>query len=314
MIEAKKGKVNLYVQHTKLAGDAAVCICFNMNINGCCLNRLVNGWSCDGYPSGSEEACVAYALYLNVNNLLCGDPVAMKASKVGSVKCGAHNSHFFISWKVKGTVSAVRKSLGIALKGLVPGKLYSAYSHCIRSIGGKVNRAAYNWAAQEILSAINSGVHCGVVGSVKVDKSKVDKMVDVVAKKLNPGKVATPKTKPSEHKSCDHTGAEIKVSGWAAYVVKDYIMSKARGVVPLICNKSLIVPIKESSWNALSDKLKKQAADHVKARYAKVGPELGKVMAYLAIANGAVSCADVKALLRGNITAAQVTSAIKGAL
>jgi hypothetical protein len=316
MIEAKKGNVNIYIQSTKLAGDVAVCICFDMNINSCCLNRLNCGWSyCDCNPSGIEEACVVYATYLNVNNLLCGDPVAMKSTKVGSTRCGSHNGHFFISWKVKGTVSAVRKSLGIALKGLVPSKLYSTYTHCARSVGCKVDRATFNWAADEVLKAIKSGVQCGVVGNIKADKEKVEKIVQIISKKLNPGTSATPKTKPSGHTQCDHKNVvDVKVSGWAAYVVKDYIMSKAKGVVPLICNKSLMIMMKQNSWDSLSSKLKIQSSDHIKARYGKVGPELGNVMAYLAISSGSVSCVDVKPLLQGIITAAQVTSVVKEAL
>jgi hypothetical protein len=321
MIEAKKGKVSLYVHNTKMVGDVAVCLCIDLSANGCCLNRLQCGWNCDSHPSDEEVTCVAYSMWLNVNNLLCGDPLAVKASKVGSTKCGAHNGRFFISWKTKGTLSGARKSVGLALKGLTPGKLYSTYSQVVRSIGSTPNRANFNWAAQEVLSAINKGVCVGVVGRINLGKTlalqkeKLEAMVNVVAKKLNPGDVKTPKIKPDVHSACDHTGSSIvKVSGWAAYVVKDYIMAKERGLVPLVCNKMLIIPAKESSWKSKSDKLKKNASSYVMARYAKVGSELGSVMAYLAMANGIVSCHDVKPLLRGAMTAAQVTAVIKDAL
>jgi hypothetical protein len=322
MIESKSKNVSIFVTRTKIAGDVAVCVSINLKVNGCCLNKLKSGWCCNSHPAGEEVACTAYSTYLNVNNLLCGDPVAMKSTKVGSTKCGAHNGNFFISWKVKGTLSAVRKSIGIALKGLVPGKLYSTYTQVMRGIGSTPKRETFNWAAQEVLSSIKAGVHCGVVGNINLGKTtpeqkkKVDSLIETASKKLSPGDVKLPKKKPEGTDSCTHGNnvTTIKVNGWAAYVVKDYIMSKARGVAPLICDKEIIIPVKESSWKSMSEKLNKSASDHVKARYAKVGNELGPVMSYLAIASGSVSCVDIKPLLRGPITAAQVTSAIKSVL
>lgn len=337
MIEAKKKNVSIFIQPTKLTGDVAVCLSMNLKVNGCCINKLYSGLSCKSHPSGLELSNVAYAMYLNVNHLLCGDPLAMKSSKVGNTVCGSHNGMFFISWKVKGTISAVRKSLGIALKGLTPGKLYSSYQQINRSlnltpkyeevdgeieevVGSAPNREEFNWAAQEIISSIkNNGVCCGVVGNINLGKTasehgkKVDEMLDVLVKKLNPGEVSGKKTKPQDGKSCNHDEAVIKVSGWSAYLLKDYIMAKARGVVPVICDKEIIVPVKKSSWDSLSSKLKAAASDYVKLRYSKVGKELGNVMAYLAISNGSVSCVDVKSLLKG-VTTEQVTSAIKSAL
>lgn len=315
MIEAKKKNINVYVQTTKLVADTAVCVSFSMNIDGCCLNRLDGCMPCNSNPVGIEQACVVYSIYLKVKNLLCGDPVAVKNSKVSSVCCGAHNGQFFITWSTKGTVSAVRKSLGIALKGLVPGKLYTTYRYCMRGIDGKPNRETFNYAANEVLMAINKDLHCGVVGNMKADKAKVEKMVDVVSKKINPGDVATPRTKPSGHTPCEHENyTSIKVSGWATHVVKDYVMSKVIGLNPLICNKALMLPMKESDWKGRSLKLKKESSDFVKARYAKLGDDLSVVIAYMAITNGSVSCCDVKALLKSNITSAQVASTIKDSL
>ena len=132
------------------------------------MNRLNGSWYCDCLPSGAEEACAFYALYLNVRKALCGDPSAMKASKIADVSCGASNGHAFMSWQVKGTGSAVRKSLGIAVRALKPGSVYSAYQHCIRQIGGKPNRDNFNWAANEVLSAAKRGVMCGVIGKIKL--------------------------------------------------------------------------------------------------------------------------------------------------
>jgi len=321
MHEAKKGKVSLYVHRTKLAGDVACCIDIDLKVNGCCLNRLQSGWGCNSHLTGEEVACVAYSMWLRVNNLLCGDPVAVKASKVGSTKCGAHNGRFFISWKTKGNVSAARKSLGLALKGLTPGKLYSTYAEVERSLGSTPNRGNFNWAAQEVLSAVNSGVNCVVVGNINLGKTeadqkkKVEGMVAIIAKKLAPGDVKTPKSKPDGGEACKHDAASsVKVTGWAAYLVKDYIMAKVPGVVPVVCDREVLVPVKESSWKSKSAKLKKGADVYVKARYAKVKADLGPIMAYLALANGAVSGHDVKPLLRGETTSAQVLAAIKGAL
>lgn len=187
MIESKKGNISLFLQRTPLVADVAVCMSFAAKCSGCTLNKLISG-GCGGcatlappdkkcpepvlcFPEGSEESCLCYALYLVVKSALCGDPLATAKSKVGSAYCGFNNGSFFICWRVKGTGSAVRKSLGIALKSLNPAKYYSVYDHCMKSLGKKSDRSHFTYVANALVKNIKDEISCGVVGNIKTQPS-----------------------------------------------------------------------------------------------------------------------------------------------
>lgn len=187
LIEAKKQNISLFIKRTPLVGDVAVSISFNAKLNGCTLASLKSGVSCSCtttiktkdkkgneveenvscFPAGSEETCLCYAQYLVIQNALCGDPLATARTKVGSVDCGLNNGKFFICWRVKGTGSAVRKSLNFAIKSLNPAKYFSVYDYCVKSLGRKSNRDHFNYVADLLVSSIKSELCCGVVGNIK---------------------------------------------------------------------------------------------------------------------------------------------------
>ena len=326
MLEAKKSNLSIFVERTSLVGDVAVCVSFKAKLNSCCLNKLKGSCSCSCFPSGSEEACLCHALYLVVKNMLCGDPLATARSKVGNVECGAHNGYFFMSWKVKGTGSAVRKSLGMALKCLSPGKLYSVYSHCVKEVGGSSNRDAFNYVADELTKSIKDSVHCCVVGNIrlyKVDPNTkkevkaldLDDMLDVLHKKLNPSSAKGKKETPKDHTPCDHSDmTEVKVSGWQAFVVKDYISAKVRGLIPLMCDKYIILPLKESRWDTFSKKIKDYVKDYVHQKHAKLKDELPAIMGYMALASASISGYDVQQMIKSKVTTADVERALNSNL
>jgi len=313
MLETKQNNVSLYAQRASLVSDTAVCMGFQADINSCALNRLLSHWCCSNITS-CEETCVAYAVYLNVANLLCGDPVAIKNSKVSSIKCGAHNGRFFITWKTKGNISSVRKSLGLAFKALVPGKVYSTYINLMRVFGQKSNREVFNWASQQLINSINTGLFIGIIGNIKADQEHLKTLLEVAIKKLNVGQ-SKKLSKPASimtSTSCNHDDVvEISVLGWKAHLLKDYILSKAKGLTPVVCDKSIIIPINKTLWDTLKKKLKNAVEDHIKNRYSKTGGELGNLIAYLALSHGTVSCSDVKTLLKSSVTAAQLIDALK---
>jgi hypothetical protein len=326
MLEGKKGNLHLFVERTPLVGDVAVCISVKAKINSCCLNKLKGSCSCNCFPQGSEEACLCYSLYLVVKNALCGDPLATAKSKVGDVECGAHNGQFFMTWKVKGTGSAVRKSLGMALKCLAPGKIYSVYSHCVKEVGGSANRSCFNYVADELTKSIKDQVHCGVVGNIRLHKKDpktgklvkaldIDEMLLVLHKKLNPSTVKGAKHEPKEHTACDHADkSEVKVSGWQAFVVKDYISARVKGLTPVVCDKYILLPIGESRWDTLAKKIKGSVKDYVQQKHAKVKDELPAVMGYMALASASIGCSDVQQMIKSSVKASDVERAINSAL
>lgn len=326
MLEGKKDNITLAIARTSLVGDVAVGISWKVALSSCTFNKLKGSCYCtDCFPELSEEACVCYAVYLTVRNGLCGDPLATARSKVGSVNCGYHNGEFSISWKVKGTGSAVRKSLGIALKYLVPEKLYSVYQHCVKEAGGKSSREVFNYAAANVIKALKDGVHCFTVGNIKlvkkddngkeVDAVDIADMLSVLNKKLSIGSVSGDKKAPSGHVDCNHAGyTEIKVAGWGTCILADYISAKVKGLTPTIYNKSIMLPVDEKKWKSFSEKIKKQVKDFVAQKYSKLGNELPGIIAYMIVSHGAVGCRDAHAVVKSGVKGADVERVLSGAL
>lgn len=313
MLESKKGGLTLSVTRTKLVGDVAIGLCFPVNCSSCALMKLQGCAECEGqcFPTGSEEAVLCYGLYLLVQQNLCGDPLAVSKSKVGSVGYTGHNGMFGINWKVKGTGSAVRKSIGIALKQLDPHKVASIYARDIKQAGGSNDRAVFNYVADSIASSIKSNLQCTVVGNVALDKEKLDLMVDVLSKKHGVSAVASPKSKPSNHVECKHSEhTSIAVTGWHSAVLADYIQFKVRGLVPLLYNKALILPLKEAQWDTIAKKIKSGVKEYAQTKYGKVGDDLGAVFGYMTLSSSVLCAADVKAAINSKLSASSIESVI----
>lgn len=325
MLEAKKDNLSLYVERTSLVGDVAVSISFDAKANSCCLMKLQSGCGCECFPEGSEECCVCYALFLAVRQSLSGDPVATAKSKVCDVACGLNDGEFSISWRVKGTGSAVRKSLGIALKCLAPSKMYSGYSQCIKVAGGKPNRDHFNYAANSIHQGIKKGVHCGVVGNIRTHKNDPNTKKEIEALDLNEmlkvlnGKL--PDDKPEggkankEHVKCDHSNmAHVKVAGVDAVFLKDYIQHKLKAVIPVICDDTVHIPVKASVWETASKKLKGGHKDYVELKYGRVKNDLGAVLGYRMLATAEAGVMSVHKMLKSKITSSDVEKALSKSL
>ena len=318
MLESKQGQLSLFVERTSLVGDAAVCISFSCKASACCILKLKNNCGCGCFPVHSEEACVCYALYLAVRQALCGDPLATSKSKVGDVHCGLNDGEFSISWRVKPTGSAVRKSLGIALKCLAPSKVFSAYSHCIKVANGKPNREHFSHAASVVNAGIKAGVSCGVIGNIRTHKidptSKKEvqalvltDMLSILRKKLPHDVVDGKKSENKEHTNCDHSHhSEVKVAGVDAVVLKDYVQYKIKGITPSICGNTLLIPMKSSTWESASKRLKAASKDYVAAKYSKLKDQLGAILGYMMFAEGSAGVYSVHKIIKDRITAGDV--------
>ena len=254
-----------------------------------------------------------------MQNALCGDPLATSKSKVGSVDCGSNGGQFFICWRVKGTGSAVRKSLGIAMRSLNPSKYYSVYDQCIRSIGKKSVRDNFNYVASSMTKSIKDELCCGVVGNIKTEKkgagNLADLMLDVLSKKLNLSNPVGSSSKPTGHSECPHDGlTEIKCSGWHTYVIRDYINAKVKGIASIIYEKGILLAVDQKKWDVLSSKLKKGLKDYIKTKYTRVGKELANLVGYIVMSNAYVSCSDVKSIIKSGLAVESVEKAISAVL
>ena len=326
MIEDKKGNLHLFIERAGLVGDVAVCLCFETKASACCLCKLSNAPSCGCFPEGSEEACLCYAIYLLVKQVLCGDPLATSKSKVGAVDCGLHNGKFFITWKIKGTTSAVRKSLGLALKCLAPSKLYNTYAQCVKLCGGRPSKETFAYAVSEINRSLSQMVHCGVIGNIRIEKQDpkskkvspaidMKSMLDTLSKKLVISSPSGNKQKPSNHTSCDHSQyVELKTTGWGSFVVKEYLAAKVKGLTVMHCDKGLLLHIPHNKYSAMSDKLKKNVKDYVEQRYKKVGDQLPAIMGYMMLSSAEVCCDDVHRMIKSGVKYTDVEKQISNSL
>ncbi len=314
MIEEKKSNLAVYIAPTKAVGDVVVSICFPLNVSGCVLNKLKCGGSqCSAvcFPQGSEEACLGFSLYLAVKQSLSGNALAVSKTKVGDVICGAHDGMFFINWKVKGTISAARKSIGIALKCLNPAALKSTYMQCVKVVGGKTTNEEFAYIADETIKSINKELTIGIVGNIKADKTKLKDLVDTVHKKINTKSVSGTKSKPSEHVSCDHSNlTELKISGWSSAIISDYIQFRVRGLVPTLYNKYLLLPVKNSIWDTKAKKIKKGVKDFINAKYSKVSTDLPEILGYHTLSSGMLCSSDVRSMINSGVSASSLESAL----
>ena len=313
MIESKKGNITLTVASTKATANCAVSMCFDMEVNCCSLSRLSTGGCCcesKNIPKGTEEACLGYSLFLMVEQILCGNPKAVASHKVGSVVCGAHNGMFFINWDTKGTVSSVRKSIGSALKVLKPARMYPIYQKHMKELGISPSKDNFAYVADMANKSIKSHLYVFAVGNVKADKDKVEDMLDVIVKKLDLPSVDGSKSKPTEHINCKHEDqTEIKVSGWQSAVLTNFIKTYTKCSVYL-CDKYLLLPIKESVWETQAKKTKEYAKDYAVAKYSKAGKDVAEIFAYTSIINGMLCGVDAKAAIKDKLSVDSVKSAI----
>jgi hypothetical protein len=313
MIEEKKGGLSVFIAPTKTVGDVVISMCFELDADGCTLSKLNGcGSECSShcFPSGSEEACLAYSLYSTVKQVLAGNALAVSKTKVGDVKCGVHDGMFFINWKVKGTVSAARKSLGMALKCMTPAKMWPVYSRCVKMLKSSPKKETFAYVADAAAKSIKNNLHVAIIGNIKADKAKLKDLVETVSKRLNAESSPGNKTKPADHTACDHTHlTELKISGYSSLLVSDYLQNKIKGLNPMVFNKKLILMMKPAQWETMTKKLKSGVKDFVATKYMKVA-DLGEVLGYYGLSSGVLCANDAHSMLNGQLSASTLESAI----
>lgn len=304
MITLKKGGVSLSVYYCKIPSDVAVSISFPAKV---CSNSLEHLRSITYDPTMNLDAIIAYSLWNAVDLALKSDPLAVKGSKVGDTEYNTHNGRFYINFNVKGTVSAVRKSLGLALKALQPAKMYSSVQLAMKNTDMKYSREEFNYVANKMISSMRNGLSIGVIGNIRLGKAtsehrnKLEKMLDVVVKKFNPVDVSGKKKETTWHHGTamflhDKVKSyEVKVSGWKLYVLYEYLRYKLRGVQLRIKQHGIEVIV--NNFEKKIPKLKKDLPRYVELRLKKLGKDLGCVLAYAAISNGILCFDDVSSIV-----------------
>ena len=235
-MEVELKNLQLVVGECRKMPDIAVIMGIHFDASPAALMKLDESFGFDNLQksnclyTGSEEAAVAYAFYEAVRNKMVGSPLEVAKSRVSRIQYSAMNKKFMISWNTQGSISMLRKTIGLALSVLNPHKLYSKYAVNIKNLGGNVDRTVFNHVANKFADAIKKGIKIAVVGRIKADVSKLKDLLAKVDKKQQKLSMEKPATKPSSHDNFTHTFPSIKTSGLAAAITADYVRSQGMGV------------------------------------------------------------------------------------
>ena len=308
MLTGSKSNVHLFISPTSKVGDVVVCLDIPANCSVVALKKLKTGCACNCckdnkgeacqcFPKDSEMTALCYSLMLAVRQKLAGTPLEVLKSKVGNVSGTYHNGCFSICWKVQGTVSAVRKSIGLALTVLSPARAYPIYQDCMRTLGAAPSREEFNHVAHETIAELKKKIQIGVVGKIKADKSKLTDMLDVLHKKVRLDAADGAKKKPGDHKECCAECCEVKCDGWASCLLKDYINFRVKGLAVEYSTKGVCINCKDSRWDSVSKKIKPGVKEFMSAKYGKVKDDLHPILAYMLMSSCSICAHDAHKLL-----------------
>jgi len=237
---------------------------------------------CSTLHRGAEEAALAFALYRAIKEKLMGSPLEVARCKVDHVSCAAHENNFVISWNTQGTGSALRKTIGVVLKALQPNALFSKYGYNMKILGGKTDRAEFNYLANKMIEGITKSIHFVAIGKIKAD-SDFSSLLKTAANKYvaSSKSPASECTAPAKHPEYKQDFPKVNCSdGVAAIIVADYIHHQGFGI--RICGKS--ITIYSGAWNSKRDALKKKdrIGAYVGSKYSKLKDHAGLFLAYMA--------------------------------
>lgn len=292
-VKAENKQIKLTVRPYAKASDVVCVLTMELKADGCCVAKLGSHASqCECFPQGSEEAVLGHCLALQVYRALCGSPAASAKSRV--VQCEHHmfDNRLSFAWRTKGNGSAVRKSLGIVLRALKPGRCAADYAVAIKQVGGQMNREAFNYVADQAVKSLASGVNVVVVGKINLTKEKAEDLIEVAGAKLAPGKVDGTKRAPTDHTDCSHPErTAYSATGIHAILLHQMIGAKEKGLPVIFCGRRLVLNIKPAQWETKRAKLKDSVSVYAKQVYNVA--DVGLMAAYTYASQGLCSASDV---------------------
>lgn len=317
MISEKNKNIELTVGQCKKVPDIAIILGIHFDVCHASLFKLHDSFSFDNMKgnkvyTGSEKAALAYALYTTVRDKMVGSPLELARSRVSRIEFDAQEGKFMLSWNTQGSVSMLRKTIGIVFSCMNPYKLYSRYSTNCKNLGCTADRNVFNYVANEMADAIKKSIKIAAVGRINVDKSKIKDLLSKVDKKLVNTTREKETTKPPIRDKFVHDFPVVKASGIASTAVEDYIRSQGMGTASLgneiiVYNKSF-----ESKKNAFkqADRIKK----YVSQKYDKLGTDFSCVFAYLCITQLYCTCCSATNIIKDKPTASSMVSLIQKTL
>jgi hypothetical protein len=319
-MEVSQDNFSLSVMPTRRVADVVVSMSFSLAGDGYTYSQLTHGASCEAKPNGAEATVLAYALYRVISDKISGDPLAVQRSKCGAVLPSYTGNTFGISWSTQGSVSAVRKTLGIALSQLRPAAVYSVYADLMRGLNHTPRREHFEYAADELIASLKKHVRVVVIGKINLPKegakAKLSDALETAVRKFNLAP-AGKKVKPTPEGSCaDDAESSVVVSGWRQAVVHSYLEAQLRGVMVSQSGDRLLLSKKKSSLESALGKLgdKAKVSVYTAAKFGKIGDELVVLYSYLMVSQGLATAHDILDMAKAKPSVSDLTKVIVDAL
>jgi hypothetical protein len=300
-MEVKNKQLSICAGVCKKVADIAVCLCIPYSGCWCCLQKMKHNNPCDeSMHKGSEHSALAFAMFECIRDRFIGSPLETMKSRVSQVKCNLQNNQLVISWNTQGSMSSLRKTIGLALMCMAPHKLYSKYAENMKLIGGKANRGEFSTCANEMISGIKKEICVSVIGKININTAKLKGIADAVMRKLPKLELISAKNteKIPSRESCVTLYPVVKTSGIAAIAIADYIRNKSGGMAVAVDSNKVIVYNK--LWETKRKALKSNAKikDYVEKKYVKLGDHFYLIFAYSAITQCLAECHTIYKLIK----------------
>lgn len=317
-MEAKLKNLTLTVGECKKVPDVAVVLGIHFDACPAAIMKLNESFGWDNLKkdnclfTGSEHAALAYALFHTVRDKMVGSPLELARSRVSRIECDAQEGKFMLSWNTQGSLSALRKTIGLALSVMNPHKLFAKYSTNMKNLGGKADRDEFNYVANQMVDSIKKTIKIAAVGRIKIDSAKLKDLLAKVDKKQQ--KLSTEKgsKKPGPHDKFTHSFPSVKVSGIASVATEDYIRSQGMGTTSM--GNEIIVYNRSYESKKAAFKKADRVKTYVKQKYEKLGKDFSCVFAYLCITQKYCTCCSATTLMKTKPSATSMVGLIQKAL
>lgn len=290
------------------APAAAVAISFSApDINWFVLQKLKaeKPCGCDTLAAKSEYTALAYCVFDAVRDKLIGSPDAQMKSKATCVSVGYCHGNLIISYICQSSLTAIRKSLGLALSKMDVGKMYPRYQKYMRLLGGKPNRDEFDYC----VAMMNIEPNIVICAKPNITKDKLKAIQDVVEKKLpDPGK-GEKGTKPeSFSKPMGETEyPTVSGEGVSSMFILDFL--DAINVPALFDGKNIILYTK-NKLPVDASKVDRYTA----SVFGKLKDKINQVAVFSATSRGLLCFGHLGQLDNEKLTPASIASMIKKAL
>jgi len=316
MISEKFKNIELTVGPCKKLPDIAVILGIHFDVCHASLFKLDESFSFDNMKgnkvyTGSEKASLAYAFYIAVRDKMVGSPLEISRSRVSRINFDSQEGKFMLSWNTQGSVSMLRKTIGLAIAAMNPHKLYSKYAVNCKNLGCSADRDIFNHVANEMADAIKKSVKIVAVGRIKVDSAKIKDLLQKVDKKM-PNLSTEKGTKPPPHDKFVHEFPTIKASGITSAVVEDYIRSQGMGTTSM--GDEIIIYNKSFATKKTTLKKADRIKNYVRQKYEKLGSDFPCIFAYLCITQMYCTCCSAAAIIKTKPSPVSMVGLIQKAL